>query len=79
MAVHIRQQFNSDNILEMSITCWQCLKEKNFQEVRRLIPGPQILLGPPQALLEAMALNHFLSDGCRSSFKSEGITIFACS
>ena len=31
----------------------------------------------PQALSWPMPLNHFLSDGCRSSFKSEGITIFA--
>ena len=34
---------------------------------------------PPQALLGAMPLNHFLSDGCRSSFKSEEITVFAYS
>ena len=33
----------------------------------------------PQALLRPMALNLCLSDGCRSSFKSEGITIFAYS
>ena len=30
----------------------------------------------PQALSGPMPLNHFLSDGCRSSFKSEGITIY---
>ena len=33
----------------------------------------------PQASSGPMPLNHFLSDGCRSSFKSEGITIFAYS
>ena len=32
---------------------------------------------PPQALSGPMLLNHFLLDGCRSSFKSEGKTIFA--
>ena len=52
----------------------QGLGEKIFQGVRRSIPGPQILLGP-QAVSGPMPLNHFLSDGCRSSFKSEGITI----
>ena len=31
----------------------------------------------PQALSGPTPLNHFLSDGCRSSFKSEGIAIFA--
>ena len=30
----------------------------------------------PQALSGPMPLNHFLSAGCRSSFKSEGITIY---
>ena len=33
----------------------------------------------PQALSGLMQLNNFLSDGCRFSFKSEGITIFAYS
>ena len=33
----------------------------------------------PKALSVPMPLNHFLSGGCRSSFKSEGITIFAYS
>ena len=33
----------------------------------------------PQALLGPMPLNHFLLDGCRSLFKSEGIMIFAYS
>ena len=32
-----------------------------------------------QASSGLMPLNHFLSDGCRSSFKSEGITIYAYS
>ena len=31
----------------------------------------------PQALTIPMPLNHFLSDGCRSSFRREGATIFA--
>ena len=30
----------------------------------------------PQALSGPIPLNHFLSDGCRSSFKTEGITIY---
>ena len=33
----------------------------------------------PQALSGPMPLNHFLSNGRRSSFKSEGMTIFAYS
>ena len=33
----------------------------------------------PQALSGGHALKHFLSDGCRSLFKSEGIAIFAYS
>ena len=53
----------------------QGLREKIFQAVRRSIPGPQILLAPP-SLIGAHPLNHFLSDGYRSSLKSEGITIF---
>ena len=32
-----------------------------------------------QALSGPMLSNHFLSNGCRASFKSEGITIFAYS
>ena len=50
----------------------QGLKEKIFQGTRRSIPGPQILLDP-QALSGPMPLNHFLSDGCRSTFKSEEV------
>ena len=53
-------------------------ERKFFKGYEGWIPGPQILFGP-QALLGPMPLNHFLSDECRSSFKSEGITIFACS
>ena len=60
------------------ITSNQGLREKIFLGVRRLIPDPQILLGPP-SLIGAHAVKSFLSDGCRSSFKSEGITIFAYS
>ena len=56
----------------------QGLREKIFQEVRRSIPGPQILLGP-QALSGLPSSNHFLSDGCKSSFKNKGITMFAYS
>ena len=56
----------------------QGLIEKIFQGVRRSIPGSQILLGLPSRI-GPMRLNHFLSDGCRSSFKSEGMTIFAYS
>ena len=37
---------------------------------------PPNLIEPPHALSGPMPLNHFLSDGSRSSFKSEGITIF---
>ena len=53
-----------------------------------LQPGPQrenfpggtkVDTGPPQASSGPMLLNHFLSDWCRSSFKSEGTTIFAYS
>ena len=55
------------------------LREKIFQGVRRLIPGPQILVGPPSRIGGPTPLNHFLFDGCRSSFTSEGITIFAYS
>ena len=45
-------------------------QREHFPGVQRSIPGPQILLGP-QALSGPMPLNHFLSGGCRSSFKSE--------
>ena len=63
-----------DVVSKKIISCSQGFGEKIFQGVRRSIPGPQILLGP-QALSGPMPLNHFLSDGCRFSFKSEGITI----
>ena len=53
----------------------QGLREKIFQVVQRSIPGPKSYWAP-QALLGPMPLNHFLSDGCRSSFKSEGTTIY---
>ena len=56
----------------------QGLREKIFQGVRRSIPGSQILSGLPSRIIP-MPLNNFLSDGCRSSFKSEGMTIFAYS
>ena len=56
----------------------QGLGEKIFQGVRRSLSGPQILLGPPspKPYQGPMPLNHFLSDRCRSSFKSEGITVY---
>ena len=62
---------------EISV-CGQGLREKIFQGERRSKPGPKSYWAP-QALLGPMSLNHFLSAGCRSSFKSEGITIFAYS
>ena len=39
-------------------TCDQGLREKIFQGVRRSIPGPQILLGPP-SLIGAHAVKSF--------------------
>ena len=53
-------------------------QRENFSGGTEVDTGPQIFLGP-QALSGPMPLNHFLSDGCRSSFKGEGITIFAYS
>ena len=58
-----------------NLSTGQGLREKIFQGVRRSIQGVQILLGP-QALSGHMLLNHFLSNGCRSLFKSAGITIY---
>ena len=82
----IKPHFNQESlftlhyslILSHILYCIQGLRKKIFPGVRRSIPGPQILLSP-QALLGPMPLNRFLSDGCTSSFKSEGITIFAYS
>ena len=53
-------------------------QRENFAVGTKVDTGPQILLGP-QALSGPMPLNDFLSAGCRSSFKKEGITIFAYS
>ena len=49
--------------------------ERNFPGGTKVDTGPPNLIGP-QALSGPMPLNHFLSDGCKSSFKSEGITIY---
>ena len=64
---------------------------KNFQKgagpQRENFPGATKVdtdFGPksyraPQALSGPMSLNHFFADGCRSSCKSEEITIFVYS
>ena len=49
---------------------------ENFPGGTKVDTGPPNLIGPPQALSGPMPLNHFLSGGCRFSFKSEGITIY---
>ena len=41
------------------MTCLQGLRENFFQGIRRSIPGPQILLGAPEASSGPMPLNHF--------------------
>ena len=51
----------------------------NFPGGTKVDTRPQNLIGPPQAFSGPMPLNHFLSNGCRSSFKSEGLAIFAYS
>ena len=50
-------------------------QRENFPRGTEVDTGPQILLGP-QALSGPMLLNRFLSDWCRSSFKSGEITIY---
>ena len=54
-------------------------QRENFPGGTKVDTGPQILLGTPSLIGGPMPLNHFLSDVCRSSFKSEGKTIFAYS
>ena len=41
--------------------------------------GPPNFIGPPKPYRGPMPSNLFFFAGCRSSFKSEGITIFAYS
>ena len=57
---------------------WAASHRKNFAGSTKVDTGPQNFFGP-QALSGPMLLNHFLLNGCRSSFKSEGLTIFAYS
>ena len=52
--------------------------EKKFSGGTMVDTGLPNLIGPP-SLIEANAVKLFLSDGHRSSFKSEEITIFAYS
>ena len=52
---------------------WPGPQRENFPGGTKVDTGLPNLIGPPKPL------NHFLSDGCRSSFKSEGMTIFAYS
>ena len=54
-------------------------ERENFPGGTKVDTGPPNLIGPPQALSGPMPLNYFLSNGCSSSFKSEGIAIFAYS
>ena len=54
-------------------------QRENFPGGTKVDTGPPNFIEPPKPYRGPMPLNHFLSDGCRSSFKSEGITIFAYS
>ena len=62
--------------------------EKTSLQRRRIYAGPQrenfpggtkVDIGPPKPYRGPTPLNHFLLNGCKSSFESEGLTIFAYS
>ena len=75
---NIRSLCNTMHSNERYVPITRASERKFSGRARRSIPGPQILLSP-QALSGPMPLNHVLAAGYRSSFKSEGITIFAYS
>ena len=52
-------------------------QREKFPGGTKVDTGLPILIGAIQALSGSMPSNHFFPDRCRSSFKSEGITIFA--
>ena len=54
-------------------------QRENFPGGTKVNIGPPNLICPPSLIGGPMQLNYFLSDGCRSLFKSEGVTIFAYS
>ena len=64
--------------LRICVCVWEAGPQKeNFPGGTKVDTGPSNLIGGPQALSGPTPLSHFLWDGCRSLFKSDGITIFA--